>query len=85
MTVEGQVKNISGRPLNNVTALVTWYDAKDNFVTSDSSLIEFKPLLEDQVSPFDVITSRNPAMDSYVVEFQILGGRKLSVRDSRKK
>ena len=73
--VEGQVKNISGRSLEHVQAVVSWYTAGDEFITSDSALIEYDPLLPEQVSPFKVGTRTNPEMKRYRVEFkQLMGG-----------
>ena len=73
---EGQIKNISGRKLDRVEALVTYYDNKRNMISSDSSLIEYRPLLPDQTSPFKVMTSYNPAMQKANIEFKFMfGGR----------
>jgi len=73
--VEGQVKNISSESLEHVQAVVTWYTDGGEFITSDSALIEYDPLLAQQVSPFKVGTRTNPKMKRYKVEFnQLLGG-----------
>jgi hypothetical protein len=81
--VEGQVKNVSGRPLRNVEAVVTWYDGDSRFVTADSALIEYNPILADQTSPFRVLTRSNPALRNYSVAFKELGGAGLRVTDER--
>jgi hypothetical protein len=79
MEVNGQVRNASTTSLRNVQAVVTWYDAQGGFITSDSALIEYNPLLAGQTSPFKVLTQRNPAMERFRVDFSILGGSMLDV------
>ncbi|MFH1538566.1 MAG: tetratricopeptide repeat protein [bacterium] len=71
---EGQVRNISYKSLENVEAVVTFYDKDGNFITSSSALIEYKPLLVNQTSPFKVIETWNPAMKTASVEFKFLMG-----------
>lgn len=74
VTAEGQIKNISGRKLERVQALVTWYDKNGNMITSDSSLIEYDPILPGQTSPFKVIERYNPAMKTANIEFKFMWG-----------
>ncbi len=81
---EGEVKNISGRKLENVQAVATWYDKNNQMITSRSTLIEYKPLLPGQTSPFKVMASFNPAMESAVIEFKHLMGRKIPTYSSKK-
>jgi hypothetical protein len=83
--VEGQVKNVSGKSLDNVTAVATWYDKDGNFIKSDDALIDFNPILPGQTSPFKTISTGNPAMSRYSVQFKTLFGRALSVDDQRHK
>lgn len=83
--VEGQVENISGQPLRNVTVVATWYDKKDEFITSDSAIIEYNPLPAGQRSPFKVLTRSNPAMSKYSITFKNLGGAGIPTDDRRKK
>ncbi len=71
---EGQVKNISTVPLDNVKAFAEFYTADRKFITSDSSLIEYRPLLPGQISPFKVYASWNPAMSSALVDFKTFSG-----------
>jgi hypothetical protein len=84
-TVEGQVQNLTDRPLPSVEAVVTWYTKTDQFISAESALVEYDPLLPGQTSPFKVITRANPAMDKYSVEFKQLRGGPLRVDDRRKK
>jgi tetratricopeptide (TPR) repeat protein len=77
VTAEGQVKNISGRKLERVEALVTWYDKNGNMITSDSSLIEYNPILPGQTSPFKVMERYNPAMQTANIEFKFMWGNRI--------
>jgi len=81
--VEGQVKNLSTAPLDNVQVVVTWLAADGSFVKIDTALIEYRPLLPGQTSPFTSLTPSHPAMARYRVEFSIFGGRALTMKDSR--
>jgi hypothetical protein len=82
--VEGQVTNLSDRPLRNVTAVSTWVDAKGEFITSDNAIIDFNPILPGQTSPFKTMTRGNPAMHSFRVEFKELFGGTINTVDQRK-
>lgn len=79
---EGQVKNISHSKLENVQAVVTWYNKNGKMITSNSALIEYNPILPGQSSPFKVIKTYNPAMERAGVEFsRLMGG---TIRTYRK-
>lgn len=77
VTAEGRVKNISGKNLENLRAVVTWYANDGEFITSDSGLIEYDPILADQTSPFKVIARHNPAMKKASIEFKEMFGGKI--------
>lgn len=77
VTAEGQVKNISGRRLENVMAVVTWKDSNGNMITSDSALIEYRPLMPGQTSPFKVMESYNPLMKKASIGFKHLMGEEI--------
>ena len=83
--VEGQVKNISDQPLKNVTAVSTWFDKDGGFIKSDDAIVEYNPILPGQTSPFKTMSSTNPAMSKYTVNFKTLFGGTLSFDDQRKK
>ena len=82
--VEGQVRNLTDQPLKSVMAVTTWYDEKDNFVKTAEALIDFNPILPGQTSPFSTITTGNPAMSRYTVEFKRIFGGTINTRDDRK-
>jgi tetratricopeptide (TPR) repeat protein len=73
----GQVKNISNQSLKNVQALATYYDKNGNFISSDDAIIKYNPILPGQTSPFETITTYNPAMKKAAIEFKIMWGKKL--------
>jgi hypothetical protein len=82
--VEGQVKNLSNRPLENVEAVTTWYDKDGGFIKTADALIDFNPILPGQTSTFKTLTPGNPAMTKFSVEFKNLFGPSIRMRDDRK-
>lgn len=83
MEVVGQVRNVSGRSLENVMVVTTWYTAAGAFVTTDDALIDYNPILNGQTSPFKTITRRNPEMQRFSVEFKRMFGGTLRVDRSK--
>jgi hypothetical protein len=83
--IEGQVRNISTQSLNNVTAVGIWSDKDGDFIKSDDAIIDYNPILPGQTSPFKTMSTGNPAMSRYRVEFKTLMGGTLSVDDQRKR
>lgn len=83
-TAEGQVKNISKGKMENVEALVTWYDKNGDMITSNSALIEYNPILPGQTSPFKVIQSHNPAMKRATIEFKFIFGNAIPTFHKKK-
>jgi hypothetical protein len=77
------VKNISDEPIKNVVAVGIWLDKKGEFIKSDDALIDYNPILPGQTSPFKTISSGNPAMEKYRVEFKTMFGGTLRVDDQR--
>lgn len=82
--VEGQVRNASAKPLEHVAAVATWYTKSGEFVSSDSALIDYTPLLPGQTSAFKTMTRSNPEMSRYTVEFKALSGGQIPTEDMRK-
>ena len=74
MITEGEIKNISNNSLNNVEAVISYYTKDNKFITSDSALVDYNPILPEQISPFEVTTTGNPAMDNCKVGFKFLMG-----------
>jgi len=71
---EGRVKNISAYPINNVEVVVQWSTADGTFITSSSSLIDYRPILPGQSSPWKVYGTWNPAMSGASVSFKRFSG-----------
>jgi len=78
---EGQVKNISGSPLQDVVAVVTVYNANPSRIASNEAPIEYTTLLPGQTSPFKVMVDYDPTVDYYKVEFKHLLGGTIPTRD----
>lgn len=74
---EGEVKNISDEPLHNVMAVITYETQEGEFITYDHALIEYNPIMPDQTSPFSVISTYNPLMETARLEFRYLSGEKI--------
>jgi hypothetical protein len=73
---EGEVKNLSNRPLKNVQAVVMWHDANNKFIASDSALIEYNPIMPGQKSPYKVARKYDPLIKNAYISFKYLtGGR----------
>ncbi len=78
--VEGEVRNVSGAPLDGVQVVASFYDGGNQFITSDSAMVQYQPLLAGQTSPFKVMAIANPAMHTARVEFKKLFGGRLEHR-----
>jgi len=76
-TAEGRVKNVSGRSLENVEAVIEWHTSSGSFITSADCLIEYNPILPSQTSPFRCSTRANPAMQTARIDFKTLFGGSL--------
>ncbi len=73
--LEGQVRNRTSASLRNVAAVATYYTSDGTFITSDSALIDYNPILPGQTSPFSILTQENPAMKKASLNFKkLLGG-----------
>ena len=68
------VKNLTNESIDNIEAVATIYDENGNFITSESALIDYRPLLAGQTSPFSIMVRKNPAMTDYRVEFKEFSG-----------
>jgi len=70
----GEVRNISNGPLTDVMAVVSFRDDAGNLIKTDEALITYNPILPNQVSPFQVMTTDNPAIYKGSVNFKHLMG-----------
>lgn len=80
---EGTVKNISSESIDNVVAVMQIYDKQDKFIKSDHALIEYRPILPGQTSPFKIISSYNPAMNKASIDFQAFAGGTLLWKEKK--
>ncbi len=74
ISVQGRVKNISGKRLENVMVVGTFETAAGEFVKSTDALIDYNPILPGQTSPFKALTTTNPAIKSCSIAFRHLWG-----------
>jgi hypothetical protein len=74
---EGEIKNISSSRMENVEAVISWYTEDGEFITSDSALIEYDPIMPGQTSPFKVTAKYNPAMNKARPGFKFLMGESI--------
>lgn len=73
--VTGEVKNISGKSMESVVAVGSFYTADNTFVKSSDAIIDYNPILPGQTSPFQVITSSNPEITKCKIAFkEFFGG-----------
>jgi predicted small lipoprotein YifL len=75
--VKGEVKNISKEDLNNVEALVNFFDKENKYVAHTSALIENNPIATLQTSPFRVLQKDDPLIVKAVVDFKHTSGEKI--------
>ena len=83
ITMSGQVKNISSSNLENILAVISYYTEDDTFVKTADALIDYNPILPGQISPFEVITTDNPAITRFSISFKYLLGGTISYEDKR--
>ncbi|WDP86876.1 MAG: hypothetical protein HUN05_18545 [Desulfobacter sp.] len=74
---EGLVKNISGKTLNNVVAVVTFFGVNGKYLQSESAMLTYKNLAPGQTSPFKVIARNRYRVTKADVEFKTIRGEYL--------
>jgi len=75
--VNGEVKNISGYPIEYIRVVVSFYDKNGTFITATGDLgVEYNPIMPNQVSPFKVFLGWNPLMDTAKLEFKFSDHKK---------
>ena len=81
--VEGRVRNVSDRSLENVLVVATWYDRNGNVIETEEALIDESPVLPGQTSSFQAISTASARMSRYSVEFRELSGAAVPFEDLR--
>ena len=82
LTVNGQVRNISGKKMEGVWAVVEFYDNQGSMITSEDGIIEYNPLMPGQTSPFKVMQRDNPLISTFKVNFKYTFGTPIAHKDS---
>ena len=77
--VKGQVRNISGHDLYNIEALVSFYSAGGELITYESSLVEYNPILPNQITPFSVFIWKVPNFKTIKISFKTFLGKKTTL------
>jgi len=72
--VQGEVENISGRRLSRAMVVASFYTSDGQFITAETSFIEYNPIMPGQRSPFKVMARHNPLMASVRIDFKEFGG-----------
>jgi hypothetical protein len=83
LVVEGWVKNISARPLENIFAVAQFYTREDNLVKFDYALVQHDLFSPGQVSPYLITSTDNPEVCSCDIHFKTLFGGHIPFRDDR--
>lgn len=78
--ITGQVKNISGKSMENVMAVGSLFTDQGEFVKSSDALIDYNPILANQTSPFQTITTTNPEATKCQVEFKEMFGGTIATK-----
>lgn len=78
--VEGEVKNISSKKMDNVTAIGSFRTKSGELVKSSDALIEYNPIMPGQTSPFKTMTTTNPEIKGCGVSFKYLMGGAIQVQ-----
>ena len=78
--VHGLVKNISSSAIKNLVAVAIFLDEDGTFIKSDEALIEYRPLLPGQSSPFKILSSWNPAMFTCRLSFKHFFGSQINYK-----
>ncbi|MDA8021192.1 MAG: FxLYD domain-containing protein [Thermoanaerobaculia bacterium] len=77
LVVNGRIKNLTGRRLPAVEAVVEFFTQSGEFVKSATAPVEYSPVMPGQTSPFRIITRDNPEIRTAKVSFKNFGGAKL--------
>jgi hypothetical protein len=77
--MDGEITNVSDRPLQNVMIFVTFLGSSGDVITTASALVDYQPVMPGQTSPFKVIGSGNPLIRDCRVHIGTLWGGHLAV------
>jgi hypothetical protein len=80
---DGFVKNITTSSMKDVEAVAIFTDDAGTSLSSESSLIDYNPILAGQQSPFKIYASYNPAFSKWRIEFKEFFGGTILTRNDR--
>jgi len=72
--VEGRVENLTNKSLEGVKVIAEFFDKNNNFVKSEDTFIDYNPILPNQISPFKIITTSDPAITHCNISFKFFIG-----------
>jgi hypothetical protein len=73
--IQGQIKNVSSRPLRFVVITSTFWDANNHFISVSHSIRTIlNPVMPGQTSAFDGFGGQNPLIAKVTVEPSIMDG-----------
>lgn len=76
--IDGEIQNISDRPIDQVTIYATFKGNNDEVIKTASALIDYQPIMPGQTSPFKVLTTANPLVRRCFISVGTLFGGSLS-------
>jgi len=82
--VEGEVKNVSNRKLENVVAVGTFRTKSGEHVKTEDALLDYNPILPGQISPFKAGGTTNPQITNCNLTFKYLMGGTIAFTDNKK-
>lgn len=83
MHTVGQVRNTSGRSLENVMVIGQYFANSGDFIKKADALIDFNPLLSGQTSSFEALTTHNPEIKKCNLTFKQMGRGELTTTTNR--
>lgn len=85
MFVRGEVKNVSSRKLENVTAVGEFRTAAGELVKAEDALLDYNPLMPGQTSPFKAGGTGNPEIQKCGLAFKyLIGGGEIAYTEKSK-
>lgn len=79
----GEVTNVSGDSLASIEAEVSYYTSDGTFIKNDTGFLDYNPVLPGQATPFNTITTGNPAMSNGRLRFKEFGGSEIMSMDRK--
>lgn len=81
--VIGEIQNDSNQKIQGLSVIVTTYDKSGQIVGNESGIVDYDPLMPNQISPFTVVIRSNPTINSYKIAFKQGFGKQIDFTDAR--